>query len=338
MKILSRVSLQDRNTLAVPALAEYFVECASVQDVLDALAWAKTRQLAWRVLAGGSNVVLVDFLPGLTLVPLMTGREVVEESADQLVVRIAAGENWHQTVQACVQAGWYGLENLALIPGSVGAAPIQNIGAYGVELQERLHSLTALDTHTLTVREFSVKECAFAYRDSFFKSGEPERYLITSLDLRLNKKAQVTLGYPALNDYLQRQTMEATPENIFSAVVAIRQSKLPDPAQLPNAGSFFKNPSVKAEMFEALKKNHPDMPGFVQADDSIKLAAAWLIEKCGWKGREHEGVAVHSQHALVLVNPQKKSAQSILALAEHIRNDVYQRFGIELEQEPRLLQ
>lgn len=337
MKVQSHFNLQDRHTLAAPAVAEYFCACSSRKELCESLEWARQKQLPWRILAGGSNVVLDEFLPGLTMAPMLLGVEVLEESKSHVLLRVGAGESWHQLVEDCVKRGWYGLENLALIPGSAGAAPIQNIGAYGVELKNVLVSLTALDSQNLNEVEFLADECQFAYRDSLFKSGQPGRYIVTGIHLKLAKSANAVVSYPALQEYLTNAKQESTPENIFAAVVAIRQSKLPDPQNIPNAGSFFKNPLVSQTRYQHLKAQYPALVGFVQEDQSVKLAAAWLIDQCGWKGREHQGVGVHKDHALVLINPEKKSAKAILELADLIRRDVKSKFGVELEQEPRFL-
>jgi UDP-N-acetylmuramate dehydrogenase len=291
------------------------------------------------VLGGGSNVVLTGDFAGLVLLVALRGRRIVREDADAVYVEAAAGEPWHDFVAWTLAQGLPGLENLALIPGTVGAAPIQNIGAYGLEMCERFASLRAVELASGKTVEFDAHACAFGYRDSFFKREGRDRFVITSVVFRLPKAWQPRAGYADLARELAANGYAANggqpdAQAIFDAVVAVRRAKLPDPLELGNAGSFFKNPVIDAAQFEALKSREPDVISYAQPDGSVKLAAGWLIDRCGWKGRALGAAGVHERQALVLVNRGGASGADVLALARAIQRDVQARFGVELEAEP----
>ena len=337
MDIQRDVELSPHNSLALAARAAYFVRVENVVEARAALDFARAHRLAVTVLGGGSNVVLAGDLPGLTLQIGIRGRALIAERGDAIHLEVGAGEDWHQTVEYCLARGWYGLENLALIPGTVGAAPIQNIGAYGVELESRFVALEAIAIATGATRRFARAECGFGYRDSLFKGAGRDAWLITSVTLALSRRPAPVLTYPALREALAAvPAAEITPEHIAAAVVALRRARLPDPARVPNAGSFFKNPVVSAERARALAIRFPDLVTFPAVDGGVKLAAAWLIERAGWKGVARAGVGVHDQQALVLVN-RGGGAAALLALAREIRAAVVDQFGVELEPEPRVL-
>lgn len=337
MEIQHDVELRAHNSLALAARAAYFARVENVAEAHAALDFARNQALPVTVLGAGSNVVLAGDLPGLTVQVGIRGRAPVAERADRIHLEVGAGEDWHQTVEYCLAHHWYGLENLALIPGTVGAAPIQNIGAYGVELESRFVALEAIAIATGETRRFSRADCGFGYRDSLFKGAGRDAWLITSVTLALSRRAAPVLTYPALCEVLAAvPAAEITPERIAAAVVALRRARLPDPVRVPNAGSFFKNPVVDAEQARRLLARFPDLVTFPAADGGVKLAAAWLIERAGWKGIERAGVGVHDQQALVLVN-RGGGAAALLALARDIRADVVDRFGVELEPEPRVL-
>jgi len=298
------------------------------------------------VLGGGSNLVLAGDVDGLLLHVRLRGRELAGEDGDAWYVTAAAGENWHDFVQWTLAAGRPGLENLSLIPGTVGAAPIQNIGAYGLEVGERLASVDALDLERGGMRRFDAADCRFGYRDSIFKqegwhlSG---RYLITSVTFRLPKRWTPLTRYAELAAELSVPLAAAggdaaanapTPAAVAAAVIAIRQRKLPDPVQLPNAGSFFHNPVVDAAIAARLQAEHPTLPTYAQADGRIKLAAGWLIEQAGWKGRDLGPAGMYERQALVLVNRGGATGADVLALARQVQNDVAARFGVTLQPEP----
>ena len=332
--VTENVSLKAFNTLAVEAEAEWFAELRDLSQLPELVDFARQNRLPLTVLGGGSNVVLPGTIPGLVIRMATTGISVVTEG-DDVLLTVAAGENWHQLVCWSLQQGYFGLENLALIPGSVGAAPVQNIGAYGVELASRLYSVTGLDLETGTYRTLFHAECQFGYRDSLFKRELKGKFIITSVVLRLSLKPEVCVDYPALKAMLEQQGFgHPTPQQVADAVIAVRRSKLPDPQQLPNAGSFFKNPIVSSTQYRALVNEFPELIGYSQSNGQYKLAAGWLVEQAGWKGRSFGEVAVHDRQALVLVNPGSGSGAHILQLAAAIQNDVQQQFGVSLEIEP----
>jgi UDP-N-acetylmuramate dehydrogenase len=289
------------------------------------------------VLGGGSNLVLPAQLDRLVLRVLLKGIALVEQCTDAWMIDVAAGENWHDFVTTSIHRGWDGLENLALIPGTVGAAPVQNIGAYGVELDSRVESVTAWYIPEGRLVTLKREDCGFKYRDSMFKRAGLGQWLIVSVRFRLPRPWRPVLGYP---DLLRHPELTATAPDeicarqIFDAVCDIRRAKLPDPAVLGNAGSFFKNPVVSKAQFDALKLRFADIVSYPQADGSFKLAAGWLIERCGWKGRREGRVGVHTRQALVLVNYGQAKASELLDLARAIKQSVSEQFGVVLEIEP----
>ncbi|WP_038752111.1 UDP-N-acetylmuramate dehydrogenase [Burkholderia sp. ABCPW 111] len=289
------------------------------------------------VLGGGSNVVFTGDFDGLVLLDEIRGRALVREDEGAWFVEAGGGENWHAFVEWTLAEGMPGLENLALIPGTVGAAPIQNIGAYGIEMKEHFASLRAVELATGEIVEFDAQRCAFGYRDSFFKREGRGRFAIVSVTFRLPKAWTPRLGYADVARELAARGIDASrasARDVFDAVVAIRRAKLPDPLELGNAGSFFKNPVIDAQAFAALRASEPGVVSYPQPDGRVKLAAGWLIDRCGWKGRSLGAAAVHERQALVLVNRGGASGADVLALAHAIRRDVLERFGVELEAEP----
>lgn len=287
------------------------------------------------VLGGGSNILLTGDFPGLVLHICTAGIAIVGEDDEATYVRAAAGEKWHALVLWTLARGLGGLENLSLIPGSVGAAPIQNIGAYGAELQDFFHSATVFDFETATVSTLDKAACAFGYRDSVFKRSLQGRTVILDVTLALPKQWLPNLGYAELRQEVAAQGLDApTAKEISDAVIAIRSRKLPDPAVIGNAGSFFKNPVVPATLRHALLEHHPQLVSHVQPDGSYKLAAGWLIDQCGWKGRSLGAAGVFEKQALVLVNRGGASGEEVLNLARKIQDDVLARFGVRIEPEP----
>lgn len=323
--------LSSLNTFALESLAP---ACVSLHDEADLprLATLAKRYDALLVLGGGSNVVLPPKVRGLVARVALRGVRLAGEDARMRIVEAAAGESWHGLVAHCVEQGWGGLENLALIPGTVGAAPVQNIGAYGVELCERFAGLRAYDLLREEWVDMDASQCGFGYRDSVFKR-EPGRWVIASVRVTLPKPWRPVLEYPDLQRH-PRLVGAPSPRDVFEAVCEIRRAKLPDPAVLGNAGSFFKNPVVPAAQYEALRARFPGLVGYPQANGGYKLAAGWLIDQCGWKGRRLGPVGVHERQALVLVNHGGARAADVLALAEAIRRDVENRYGVVLEPEP----
>ncbi len=334
---LPQFSLQKLNTLAIPAMADFYVSVTNHNEIKEALAFARERELPVMFLGGGSNIVFENNFQGLVIHLKLQGVQVMQETDDHLWITFAAGENWHQAVEYCLDNGYYGLENLSLIPGSVGAAPIQNIGAYGVEVKDSISELSTIEIATGLEVNFTNESCQFAYRDSIFKNRLKDRYVITSVTFKVSKKASVNISYPVLRDYFAGENLEKiTPEAVSQAVINIRQSKLPDPDLIPNAGSFFKNPIIPMAQFHQLKKQFPNIAAFSLDENHIKIAAAWLIDQAGWKGKELNGAVVHDQQALVLTNPNKLKGDVIITLANAIQKSVSAIFGIELEIEPRV--
>lgn len=337
LSVQQQVPLLKYNTLALPSTAEYFCKVSSESELQEALAWARQKQLPITLLGGGSNVVLASDLAGLVIYIAISGIELVSESNQaEKLIRVGAGEDWHQLVLYTLQQGWYGLENLSLIPGLAGAAPIQNIGAYGVELSDRFHSLETIELSSGQSITMTLEDCEFGYRDSFFKGAGRDQYVITTVNLKLSAKVNLCLEYPALQQYLKAKTLaEVTPQQVSDAVCAIRRSKLPDPTEIPNAGSFFKNPVISSEQLETLKQKYPGLVSYEQADGRKKLAAGWLVEHAGWKGITSSGVGVHDHQALVLVN-YHGTGKDLLSLAGDIQASVLDKFGVSLEIEPRV--
>lgn len=334
---LPHFNLQNYNTLASPVAAQFFVSVSSQPELLEAIAFAQERHLPLLVLGGGSNIVLRDDFPGLAIHMNLQGRELVAEDEEFIYVRAAAGENWHGFVEHCLACHYWGLENLSLIPGSVGAAPIQNIGAYGVELADVFSELTAINIESGLAVTFVKDSCQFNYRDSVFKGALKDKYIITSVVFKLYKQLRLVLEYPALQQALQGYATEDIDAPLVSELVCrIRQSKLPEPKQIPNVGSFFKNPVVSAATLSLIRQSHPSIVSYPAPAGEVKLAAGWLIDRAGWKGRSHQGVAVHSEQALVLTNPNKLKGQALLDLAREIEESVFALFGVRLEMEPRV--
>jgi UDP-N-acetylmuramate dehydrogenase len=343
--IQQRVPLRDYNTLALPSTAEFFCEISSEVELCEALAWARQKKLAVTMLGGGSNVVLAADIAGLVIHIAIPGIQLMPDNnslvKSERIVRVGAGENWHQLVLHTLDQGWFGLENLSLIHGLAGAAPIQNIGAYGVELSDRFYSLEAIEVATGERVTMTHSDCRFGYRDSMFKGEGRDCYAITAINLKLSSDESLCLDYPALTHYLRDHEADTasddpiTPKRVSDAICAIRRSKLPDPQNIPNAGSFFKNPVISAEQMNRLQQQYPSLVGHKQANGGYKVAAGWLVEQAGWKGIERAGVGVHDKQALVLVN-YRGTGRELLSLADDIKVSIVEKFGIHLEVEPRI--
>ncbi|QDZ10306.1 UDP-N-acetylmuramate dehydrogenase [Devosia ginsengisoli] len=329
LALIPDFDLSAHNTLALGAYSRLGVSITELGMVADVLAASAAQGLALRILGGGSNVVLAPEFDGITAVMAIRGRRIVETNARGVLVEAAAGETWHDLVAWTVGQGLGGIENLALIPGTVGAAPVQNIGAYGVEVADVLESLVAYDRVTGAARTFLREECAFAYRDSLFKH-EPDRYVVLSLRLLLPTPWVPNQNFAGLADIAG----DVTPHALMDRVVALRNSKLPDWRVTPNAGSFFQNPIVSAAEAEPVLAEFPAAPAFPQADGRLKLSAGWLIEKSGLKGFRLGPVGMSERHALVLVNYGGAVAGDVRALAEHVKQTVRERFGVQLHEEP----
>ncbi len=324
--------------MGVRATAKHFVEVNSPEELLEVVKYAKSIDLQFMVLGGGSNLLFVDDFDGLIIKNQILGIDIIEESDSEVVLKIGAGENWHSLVEKCVKEEWYGIENLALIPGTVGAAPIQNIGAYGVELVEVFESLEALDIEKEEQKTFSKNDCHFGYRDSVFKGELKNKVVITNVRLKLSKVSKINTSYVALKDNLDRKGIsQPTIKDVFNSVVEVRKSKLPDPDVIGNNGSFFKNPVIPVFHFDELKQQYPEMPSYPVTEHLVKIPAGWLIDKAGWKGFRSGDAGVHEKQALVLVNYGNASGRDIYELSEKIKQDIVRKFEISLVKEVNLV-
>ena len=334
LQIQPGVSLKPYNSFGVDVQARLFAEAHSDAEVREALAYAATHDVPLLVIGGGSNLLLTADVQSLVLRMATRGIRILSDDGNKVVIEAEAGEPWHPFVQHTLAQGLSGLENLSLIPGTVGAAPMQNIGAYGVEIKDVFAGLTALDRQTGELRDFTLAECNFAYRDSLFKQ-EPGRWLILRVRFVLDRAAHLHLEYGPVRQRLTEQGIDQpTATDVSQAICSIRNEKLPDPAVLGNAGSFFKNPLVSAALVAQLKGKYPDLVAYAQPDGQMKLAAGWLIERAGWKGFREADAGVHKLQALVLVNYGAATGLQLLGLAQRIQKDIAERFHVDLEMEP----
>lgn len=332
---LPHFNLQSVNTLAVPATAHTYVCVNTKEELLEALIFSKENALPVLILGGGSNIVLREDFPGIVIHLKSKGIDLVQESSTHYWVRAQAGEIWAEFVDYCLDQAYWGLENLSLIPGCVGAAPIQNIGAYGVELADVFSELTALDIQSGLEVTFPLESCRFGYRNSVFKGELKDRFVILSVTFKLSKQPNLVAVYPALQEFIYSEAIQHPgPKDIAEAVCHLRRSKLPDPKDLPNVGSFFHNPVISIEQFLTLEAAYPQVVAYPQGD-SVKLAAGWLIDKAGWRGFIGDA-GVHAKQALVLTNPKRLMGSSVLDLAEQVKADVFEKFGVNLTIEPRI--
>jgi UDP-N-acetylmuramate dehydrogenase len=335
MQIESGVSLKPYNSFGLPAVAQTLVRVTSDADVRRVVDHPQLGRSPKFILGGGSNIILTHDMPQVVLKVEVMVRRLVEERADAWVVEAGAGENWHDFVAWTLQQGYPGLENLALIPGTVGASPVQNIGAYGIELKDRFESLDGVDLLTGRTVTLAGEMCAFGYRDSEFKRSLAGRVVITRVRFRLPKPWKPVLGYLELERKMtETGTFTPTPQQVFDWVCAIRRAKLPDPAVVGNAGSFFKNPVVTPEQCRDIIGRDPEIVHYPMPDGSMKLAAGWMIDACGWKGKSVGRAGVYEKQALVLVNRGGAIGSEVMTLARAIQESVYGRFGIRLEPEP----
>lgn len=338
MVLRENVSLKEYNTFGLEVTARYGLEITQphhLQEFLDLAEWQNNPHM---ILGGGSNVLFIKDFDGLVLFNRLGGIEKLDEDNQHVWLRVGAGETWHEFVQYCIRHGYAGLENLSLIPGTVGAAPMQNIGAYGVEQEQAFDCLEAVELSTGHTKVFTHAECQFGYRESYFKHAGKGRYLISGVTYRLSKTPEFRTDYGAIRDTLREQGVkELTLEAVSKAVIHIRQSKLPNPAEIGNAGSFFKNPSIHKTAYAALCRTYPDAPGYTQPDNMVKVPAGWLIEQAGWKGHRRGNVGVHDRQALVLVNHGGGRGEDIWQLAQDIQASVADKFGITLHPEVNVI-
>lgn len=338
IEVKKQQSLRSFTSMQINVKASYFIEIRSEKQ-LQQLLIEQGYQSPLYILGGGSNVVFLDDFDGTILYINIVGINKIRETDNFVWIRANAGENWHQFVLYTLENNYGGLENLSLIPGKVGASPMQNIGAYGVEIKDVFEELEAIEIATGKRRVFTNDECKFGYRESIFKTEFKGKFIITSVTFRLSKKHhKLHTSYGAIQDELTSMGIDhPSIQDVSKAVIAIRESKLPDPKEIPNTGSFFKNPSISSEQFLLLKNTYPQIPGYSQPTDKTKVPAGWLIEQAGWKGYRDTKVGVHHRQALVLINHNDGSGQEIYDLSEKIVKDVNQKFGIKLEREVNII-
>ncbi|MEY4495597.1 MAG: hypothetical protein RL744_661 [Pseudomonadota bacterium] len=334
-KLTPNLGLKHRNSFGLDSKAELAYEITSADQLPVLMKELRDKQLTWRALGGGSNVILPESLPGATLLINILGQEVIRSDEENSWLSVGAGVNWHELVSWTLENSLPGFENLALIPGTVGAAPIQNIGAYGVEIGEYIDSIEAFDSAAHAFVTLPQKACQFAYRDSYFKRN-PNRFIVTKVVFKIPKSWQARLQYADLAKQFSEPNSNPSAKQIFDAVCAIRSKKLPDPKVIGNAGSFFQNPIVGNNQYDQLIKQFPDLVSYPDGPEKRKLAAGWLIDQCGFKGKRFGPVGVYEKQALVLVNHGGGTFTDILNLAKSIQKDVQNKFGIQLEIEPNI--
>ena len=335
MIVQKNVSLKNLNTFGIEAIAKHFVMFKSIGELKIIFSLPEYKNKKHLTIGGGSNLLFTsEIIDRLVLQNKIKGIEIIDENDKEILLKVGAGEIWHDFVLYVISKNWGGIENLSLIPGTVGAAPMQNIGAYGVEIKDVFHSLEAYEISSGTIKTFTLEECKFGYRTSIFKQEAKGKYVITSVTFKLSKQPVFNISYGAISDTLaQMGVTQLSVKAISDAVISIRQSKLPDPSEIGNAGSFFKNPEIPVSVFEKIKIQYPEIPSYPATAGNIKVPAGWLIEQCGWKGKTFGHTGVHKNQALVLVNYGKAKGEEIKALSVEIQKSVKKKFGIELEAE-----
>ena len=338
MIVEENISLKPFNTFSIDAKAKYFAAFETVDELSELLNYKPQTINHKLVLGSGSNILFTEDFDGLVLKNELRNIELIKEDAHHYYVKAAAGENWNALIKYCIDRNYAGLENLSLIPSSVGASPMQNIGAYGVEIKDVFESLEAMNRNDFSIHTFSANDCGFGYRESVFKHKYKDEFVILNVTFRLNKQPKFNTSYGAIEEELNKMNVhELSIKNISQAVVNIRTSKLPDPKQIGNAGSFFKNPIITKKHFDELKTTYANMPGYAADELHTKVAAGWLIEQCGWKGFRKDDYGVHAKQALVLVNYGNASGKEIYDLSTEIIESVKQKFDIELEREVNMI-
>lgn len=337
MNIKENISLKKYNTFGIDAKASHFLEINSIIDLKQALNLKEFPRKF--IISGGSNMLITNDIDALVLHINIKGISIVRENENNVILRVLAGENWHQLVLWTIEQGYGGLENMSLIPGNTGTAPIQNIGAYGIELKDVFDSCEAINVENLAKEYFNKEDCKFGYRDSFFKNKGKGKYIITAVQFKLTKQNhKLNTSYGAIEEELEKQTItNPTIKNVSNAVIAIRKSKLPDPTELGNSGSFFKNPIINALEFHEFYTQHNNAPFYKISDDTYKIPAGWLIEQCGFKGKRYGDAGVHKNQALVLVNYGNAKGQDIVDLANRIIEEVKKQFNITITPEVNII-
>ena len=338
MNIIENYPLLKLNTFGVDVKAKYFTSINTINELIELTKTNVFKDLELLILGGGSNILFTKDFDGLVILNNIKGKEIIDQNQQSIFLKIGAGENWHQLVMYCVDNGWGGIENLSLIPGNTGTAPMQNIGAYGVEIKETFVELEALEISSGKIVKFNNSDCEFGYRESVFKNKMKNQYIILNITLELKKNPVLNINYGDVKAILESQNIKNPAiKEVSNAIISIRQSKLPDPKKIGNSGSFFKNPIVSLNQLELIKKKYPNVVNYEINENEFKIAAGWLIERAGWKGKKFNNYGVHEKQALVLVNYGLANGMEIFELSEKIILDIKDKFGITLEREVNII-
>ena len=338
MNIIENYPLLKLNTFGVDVKAKYFTSINTINELIELTKTNVFKNLALLILGGGSNILFTKDFDGLVILNNIKGKEIIDQNQQSIFLKIGAGENWHELVMYCVDNGWGGIENLSLIPGNTGTAPMQNIGAYGVEIKETFIELEALEISSGKIVKFNNSDCEFGYRESVFKNKMKNQYIILNITLELKKNPVLNINYGDVKAILESQNIKnPTIKEVSNAIISIRQSKLPDPKKIGNSGSFFKNPIVSLNQLELIKKKYPNVVNYEINENEFKIAAGWLIERAGWKGKKFNNYGVHEKQALVLVNYGLANGMEIFELSEKIILDIKDKFGITIEREVNII-
>ena len=338
MNVIENYPLIKLNTFGIDVKAKYFTSINTVNELVEIKKSEKFKDHELLILGGGSNILFTKDFNGLVILNNIKGKEIVDQNDDSIILKIGAGENWHELVMYCVDNGWGGIENLSLIPGNTGTAPMQNIGAYGVEIKETFVELEALEISSGKIVKFSNSECEFGYRESVFKNKMKNKYIILNITLELNKNPILNINYGDVKAILETKKIETpTIKDVSNAIISIRQRKLPDPKKIGNGGSFFKNPIIDINLLKLIEGKYPNVVSYKINENKFKIAAGWMIEKAGWKGKKFNNFGVHENQALVLVNYGLANGKEIFNLSEKIILDIKEKFGITLEREVNII-
>ena len=338
MNIIENYPLLKLNTFGLDIKAKYFTSINSINELIELRKTNEFKDLQLLILGGGSNILFTKDFDGLVILNNIKGKEIIDQNQQSVFLKIGAGENWHELVMHCVDNRWGGIENLSLIPGNTGTAPMQNIGAYGVEIKETFVELEALEISSGKIVKFNNSDCEFGYRESVFKNKMKNRYIILNITLELKKNPVLNVNYGDIKAVLENQNiMNPSLKDLSNAIISIRQSKLPDPKKIGNSGSFFKNPIVSLNQLSFIKKKYPNVVSYKIKEDKFKIAAGWMIERAGWKGKKFNNYGVHEKQALVLVNYGLANGMEIFDLSEKIILDIKEKFGIILEREVNII-
>ena len=338
MNIIENYPLLKLNTFGVDVKAKYFTSINTINELIELTKTNVFKDLELLILGGGSNILFTKDFDGLVILNNIKGKEIIDQNQQSIFLKIGAGENWHELVMYCVDNGWGGIENLSLIPGNTGTAPMQNIGAYGVEIKETFVELEALEISSGKIVKFNNSDCEFGYRESVFKNKMKNQYIILNITLELKKNPVLNINYGDVKAILESQNINnPSIKEVSNTIISIRQSKLPDPKIIGNSGSFFKNPIVSLNQLEFIKKKYPNVVNYKINENEFKIAAGWMIERAGWKGKKFNNYGVHEKQALVLVNYGLANGMEIFNLSEEIILDIKDKFGITLEREVNII-